>query len=76
MGHKIYTEIVSSLNQAKCTQECHDKNIGGRMTAILLDSYSYDELSAIVSVPATFAENMVNALEVLEEMGKTQYVIR
>lgn len=74
LAHVIYSEVVSALNQAHCTTECHEKNISGRMTGMLLEAYDEAELRSFLKKPSDFAEKMVNALEILEMHDMTIYV--
>ena len=71
---QIYSEIVSALNQANCTSDCHTKNVGGRMTGQFLDDFSLEELSRLLSKPIEFATHMVTALETFETHDRCRYV--
>ena len=70
----MYSEIMAALQQANCTAQGHSKNLGGRITALLLDHYTYDELGKIVVSPSEFAEQIYTALEVIEDCDHAFYV--
>ena len=74
LGYLIYMETVSALNQAHCTAECHQRNVGGRMTGMLLEGYDESELRALLKKPNDFAEKLVEALEILEASDKKIYI--
>ena len=74
LGAQVYAEIVSALNQANCTQECHTNNVGGRMTGLFLDRFSLEELSDLLTKPTEFAEYMMSAFENYEANDKTTYI--
>jgi hypothetical protein len=74
MGAKFYGEIMSALDQVKCSQECKSRNIGGRITGMILDGFSYDELVTISNNPEKLALTMFDALEVLEAHDGVEYV--
>ena len=74
LGYTIYTEIMSALNQAHCTAECHEKNVSGRITGLLLETYSHAELRALLKKPNDLAEKLLDALEVLETNDKKIYI--
>ena len=74
LGYIMYTEICSALNQVHCTAECNKKNIGGRMTGLLLDIYTHPELRTLLKNPNDFAKEMLDALEVFEKHDKRDYI--
>ena len=74
LGYLIYNETISALNQAHCTAECHEKNVGGRITGMLLEGYDEAELRALLKKPNKLAENLLEALEVLEANDKKIYI--
>lgn len=74
LGAQVYSEIVSALNQANCTEECHARNVGGRMTGVFLDIFSPDELSNLLTKPTEFATYMMSAFEIFESNDKTTYI--
>jgi hypothetical protein len=74
LGAQVYSEIVSALNQANCTEECHARNVGGRMTGVFLDCFSPDELSNLLTKPTEFATYMMSAFEIFESNDKTTYI--
>ena len=74
MGAKLYAEIVLALDQANCSQECKSRNIGGKITGMILDGFSYDELVTMSNTPEKLAATMIDALEVIEAHDGVQYV--
>lgn len=70
----IYEEVMSALKQANCTDEGHSKNIGGRITSLLIDHFTYDQITALMADPREFAEEIYNALEVIEDTDRAFYV--
>lgn len=71
---KVYSEIVSALNQVNCSSECHTNNVGARMTGRFFDDFSLDELSDLLNKPIEFATHMVRVLEILEDNDGCRYV--
>ena len=74
LAPKMYSEIMYALKQANCSEMGHSKNIGGRITSILLNVYSYSELLTIIADPRVFAENIYTALDVLEDADGAMYI--
>ena len=74
LAPKMYAEIISALNQAHCTAKCHEKNIGGRITRMMIDHYSYEELAALMANPDEFAESIYMSLDVIEDYDRAMYV--
>ena len=74
LGAQVYSEIVSALNQANCTEECHARNVGGRMTGVFLDCFSPEELSNLLTKPTEFATYMMSAFEIFEQNDKKSYI--
>ena len=75
MGAKLYYEIVTALDQANCSHECKSRNIGGKITGMILDRFSYDELVTMSNTPEMLAATMIDALDVLEAHDGVQYVV-
>jgi len=74
IGAQVYSVIISALNQANCTEECHTRNVGGRITGVFLDIFSPEELSNLLTKPTEFAEHMMSAFEIFEQNDKTTYI--
>lgn len=75
MGTKFYNEIASALKQANWTEECQNRDIAGKMTTMILDGHSYEQLVILLDTPEMLAEAAFEVLEILETNDNTRYVV-